>query len=370
MNLKSSCCNARHAPQFGRDPSQEWLKSSLFLAVCLSVTCLAQSSLAQQSPSKSGDKPPRSANRANEAKKAANADQEVRKPASVEEAAQVIDLSTFPLLPNVLAIHARSVGHLEYVVSLKSFDVKSEYEFQRRNLLARQWQELPDGDGQFTRSGFHLYVTVQTHDEPGKAVVKLQNHGNVNVSKLPVPKGTKYIKTAYNVADFETAASVQEARDMVLALLMDQGWQPYGMRGDAMDMKQNAVLLTASITSTRKPGVTRIAFWTTQMPVELPVPPQSESILYQSDRNRLELVAVGSMDEIATFYKNSLAAFDWQPIAEKPVREINSQQFVLTFRNRAQDMVRLGMSERGKEKTRITLEYQSKGELDARSREP
>lgn len=146
---------------------------------------------------------------------------------------------------------------------------------------------------------------------------------------------------------------------------MDQGWQPYGMRGDAMDMKQNAVLLTASITSTRKPGITRIAYWTTQMPVELPVPPQSESILYQSDRNRLELVAVGSMDEIATYYKNSLAAFDWQPIAEKPVREISSQQFVLTFRNRAQDLVRLGMSERGKEKTRITLEYQSKGELNA-----
>lgn len=367
MNLKSFCCDARRAVQFGRNRSQEWLKSSLFLIVCLSATCLAQSSLAQQSPLRSGDKPSRSTNGGNVAKKAKNADQEVRKPATVAEAAQAIDLTTFPLLPNVLAIHARSVSHLEYVVALRSFDVKNEYEFQRRNLVARQWQELPGGDGEFTRSGFHLYVTVQTHDEPGKAVVKLQNHGNVNVSKLPVPKGAKYIKTAYNVADFEATTSVQETRELVRTLLMEQGWQPYGMRGDAMDMKQNAVLLTASVTSTRKPGVTRIAYWTTQMPVELPVPPQSDSILFLSDDNRLELVALGGIAEIATYYKSALASSDWKATSEEPSRDINSQQFVLTFSNPAQDMIRLGISERGKEKTRITLQYQSKGEIEARN---
>ncbi|QDV22239.1 hypothetical protein Q31a_05230 [Aureliella helgolandensis] len=293
-------------------------------------------------------------------------DQELRKPASVAEAAKAIDLSTFPILPNVLAIHARSVARLEYVVGLKSFDVRSEYEFQRRNLLERQWQELPDGDGQFTRSGFHLYVTVQMHDERGKAVVKLQNNGNVNTSKLPVPGDAKYIKTAYNVADSEATTNVNETRESVRALLIEQGWQPYGTRGDVMDMKKNAVLLTASVASLRQPGLTRIAYWTTQMPADLPVPPNSESILYQSDENHLELVAAGSVDEITSYYKTALGSSEWNSTTERPIHE--DQQFILLFRNPAKDMLRLGMSERTKERTRVTLKYKSFAEIDEHDR--
>lgn len=295
-------------------------------------------------------------------------DQKLRKPASAAEAAQAIDLSTFPLLPNVLETHARSVTRLEYVVRLSSFDVRSEYAFQRRNLLERQWMELPDGEGQFTRSGFHLYVTVQLHDEPAKAVVKLQNNGNVNVSKLPVPSGAKFLETSYNVASYETTGNVMETREMVRALLMEQGWQPYGTRGDAMDMKQNAVLLTASVTSLRQPGRTRIAYWTEQMPAELPVPPNSESILYQSYDNQLKLVASGSVDKISSYYKTALASWEWKTTMEEPSFEASSRQFVLTFRNPAKDMLRLGMSERSKGGTRITLKYQSAQEIDERDR--
>lgn len=295
--------------------------------------------------------------------------EESRKPASVAVAAQAIDLSTFPLLPNVLEIHSRSVSYLEYVVRVKSFDLRSEYEFQRRKLIERKWQELPDGDGQFTRSGFHLYLTVQMHDELGKAVVKMQNSGNVDVSRLPVPPGTKYVKTAYNVADFETTTNVKETTELVRALLIEDGWQPYGVRGDVMDMKKNAVLLTASITTMRQPGLTRIAYWTTQMPVELPLPPNSESMLYRSNDNQLVLVAMGSMDEVTSYYKTALSAFEWKATSEEPRPEPNSRTFVLTFRNPANDMLRLSMTER-KEKTRVTLKYLAAAEVKEATRKP
>ena len=359
---------ARHAHISVDHRRQHLLKPSIFLLMFVSAALIAQASLAQQTQSKSGDKLPGSTTSTKATTEPAAMDQELRKPASAAEAAKVIDLSTFPLLPNVIETHARSVTSLEDVVRLKSFDVGSEFAFQRRNLLERQWKELPNGEGQFTRSGFHLYVTVQLHDEPGKAVVKLQNDGNVNVSKLPVPSGAKFLETAYNVASFETTGNVMETRELVRALLMEQGWQPYGTRGDAMDMKQNAVLLTASVTSSRQPGLTRIAYWTNQMPAELPVPPNSESILYQSDDNRLELVALGSVDEITSYYKTALASSEWKATAEKPSHEVNSQQFVLTFRNPAKDMLRLGMSERKKERTRITLKYQSAAEINERDR--
>ncbi|MCO8121430.1 hypothetical protein NHH03_06750 [Stieleria sp. TO1_6] len=314
---------------------QNLLKLSILFLMFVFATMIAEASLAQQ-------------------------------PASVAEAEQVINLSTFPLLPNVLEIQARTVARLEYVVRLKSFDIKSEYEFQRRNLLERQWDELPNGDGQFTRSGFHLFVDVQMHDEPGKAVVVLQNNGNVNVSTLPVPSGAKHIRTNFNVADFEITGNVKETKELVLALLTEQGWQPYGTRGDAMDMKQNAVLLTASVTSLRQPGKTRIAYWTRQMPAELPVPPNSESVLYQSEDNRLQLVALGSVDAVISFYKNALASSEWKATTENPIREVNSRQLVLTFRNPSKDMLRLGMSERSNGKTRITLSFQSASEIDQR----
>ena len=366
MVFDTSFSYARHVHFSVFHGRQDLLRPRIFFLMFVSATFTSHASLAQQPRATSGDKLPGSTTRNNDTKRLKITDQELRKPASVAEAAQEIDLSTFPLLPNVLEIHARSAARLEYVVGLKSFDVRSEYEFQRRNLLERQWQELPDGDGQFTRSGFHLYLTVQMHDERGKAVVELQNNGNINVSKLPVPSGTKYIKTAYNVADFEATGNVKETRELVRALLTEQGWQPYGTRGDAMDFKQNAVLLTALVTSLRQPGLTRIAYWTTLMPAELPVPPNSQSILYQSDNNHLELVALGSVDEMTSYYKAALGSSEWKATTEEPSHE--DQQFILIFRNPAKDMLRLGMSERTKERTRITLKYQSFAEIDKRDR--
>lgn len=332
------------------------------------ATFIAQALPAQQTRSKLSDELPRSATRTKDANELKTMGRESRRPASVAEASKAIDLSTFPLPPNVLEIHARSVACLEYVVRLKSFDLKSEYEFQRRNLLSRKWEELPDGDGQFTRSGFHLYVTVQMHDERGKAVVKLQNNGNVNVSRLPVPRGAKFLKTAYNVASFETTENVVATREQVRTLLMEQGWEPYGTRGDAMDMKQNAVLLTASVTKQRRSGLTRIAYWTCQMPTELPAPPDSESIVYQADDNRLELVTLGSVDQVTSYYKTALGPSEWKATTEKPLHDVNSQQFVLTFTNPSKDMLRLGMRERRKEKTRVTIKYQSAAEIGERDR--
>lgn len=368
MILDTFSLHGRHAPVSVFHRLRNLLKPSVLFLTFVSATFITQASLAQQTQSKLHDKLPRSATRTKNANEPKTTGWASRKPASVAEASQAIDLSTFPLLPNVLEVTARSVACLEYVVRLKSFDLRSEYEFQRRNLLERKWQEHPDGDGQFTRSGFHLYVTVQMHDEPGKALVKLQNNSNVNVSKLPVPRGAKFLKTAYNVASFETSDNVVATRELVRTLLMEQGWEPYGTRGNAMDMKQNAVLLTASITKQRRSGLTRIAYWTNQMPAELPAPPNSESILYHADDNRLEVVASGSLDQVTSYYKTALGSSEWNATTEKPSHDVNSRQFVLTFRNPSKDMLRLSMSERSKEKTRVTIGYQSVAEISERER--
>lgn len=206
--------------------------------------------------------------------------EEARTPATASEAAAAIDLSTFPLLPGAGEISTQTIACLEYEARLKAFDVRDEYEFQRRNLLKLQWKELPNSDisagyadGQFIRSGFHLYVTVQFHDEPGKVMVRLRNNSNVDVRKLPVPPGANFDDFVFNIASYETSVGVEETREAVRKLLTEQGWKVMGKRGNALILKQNAVELTADVEArSAKPGKTRIAYYTAQMSADSEVP--------------------------------------------------------------------------------------------------
>jgi hypothetical protein len=302
-------------------------------------------------------------------------DQEIRRPATAAEAAQVIDLSTFPLLPGVLEVRTRAVARLDYTTRLKTFDVRTEYEFQRRNLLERQWKELSSqisggsADGQFSRAGFHLYVSVFLHDEPGKAVVRLQNNSNVNVGQLPVPPGANFLGVSYNIASYETTTGVKETRNAVDKLLHEQGWQPVGTRGDALDLKQNDVMLTAVVQAlSRRPGRTRIAYSTAQMSANLPVPANAASIEYDVEGTRVKCIASGGPEEVVAFYKNALPPAQWKATTENRVVE-NGVNSVMIFRNPGNDMLRLTMWEsRSRKQTRITLKHHSAAEVEGADR--
>ncbi|MCM2372745.1 hypothetical protein [Aporhodopirellula aestuarii] len=227
------------------------------------------------------------------AKAADPLDEVLHTPATTVEAAAVIDLSTFPLLPDAGEITTRTVACLEYEARLKAFGVRNEYEFQRRNLLERQWEEWSESDisngyaeGQFVRSGFHLYVTVQLHDEPGKVVVRLKNKSNVNVSKLPVPPGATFVSVNYNIASYETSVGVEETREAVRKLLTDHGWNVLGWRGNSLILQQNAVELTAVVEElSRKSGKTRIAYWTEQLSTDSRAPADANLSKYEVQDN-------------------------------------------------------------------------------------
>src|SRR6478736_2202824 len=122
-------------------------------------------------------------------------DEPARRPATVAEAAKGLDLATFPLMPGAKSSGPRIVASLAYEAP---GDVKTAYAFQRRNLLERQWKELSEpqifdqsASGQFGRDGYHVSVSIFPHGESGKVAIRLQNHGNLNLSKLPVPPGAK-----------------------------------------------------------------------------------------------------------------------------------------------------------------------------------
>ena len=119
----------------------------------------------------------------------------IKTPATVEQAARVLDLSTFPLMDGAKPLESPQVANLFY---LATGDVKTAFEFNRKALVAQGWKELPNSSvtdqsasAMFSRSGFVVFVTVTPHGEPGSVQVRLLNQGNVKPGKLPVPPNAK-----------------------------------------------------------------------------------------------------------------------------------------------------------------------------------
>src|SRR6266700_8347326 len=105
----------------------------------------------------------------------------IKTPATVEQAARVLDLSTFPLMGGAKPLESPQVAFLFY---LATGDVKTAFEFNRKALVAQGWKELPNSSatdqsasGMFSRGGFVVFVTVTPHGEPGSVQVRLLNQG-------------------------------------------------------------------------------------------------------------------------------------------------------------------------------------------------
>jgi hypothetical protein len=88
----------------------------------------------------------------------------IKTPATVEQAAKVLDLATFPLMDGAKSAESRHVANLSYVAP---GDAKKALEFHRKAFGTQGWKELPNSSvsGQsasamFARDGFVVAVSV------------------------------------------------------------------------------------------------------------------------------------------------------------------------------------------------------------------
>src|SRR5215216_7994543 len=65
----------------------------------------------------------------------------IKTPATVEQAARVLDLSTTPLMDGAKPPESRQVANLSY---LATGDAQTAFEFHRKALVAQRWKELPN----------------------------------------------------------------------------------------------------------------------------------------------------------------------------------------------------------------------------------
>jgi hypothetical protein len=294
-----------------------------------------------------------------------SSDNAVKTPATVEQAALVLDLSTFPVMNGGKAPESRQVANLFY---LATGDVKTAFEFNRNALVARGWKELPNSSvtdeyasAMFSRSGFVVYVSV-TPSGDGSLQVRLQNQGNMKPGKLPVPPNAKPVYVGDSTAMYATEAAVLATADACRNLFAAQGWVPYGNAGDSAMFKQNAILVTATVSSApAQGGKTMIQYSTQQMSADIPAPPNVEDLRYADEPPELTFETTANQDAIVDFYRKTLAAAGWKSTMDKLV-DVDEKPTMI-FRNPAKEMLTLSMPSAYSGKLYVSVRFQSAAEI-------
>jgi uncharacterized glyoxalase superfamily protein PhnB len=288
----------------------------------------------------------------------------IKAPATVEQAARVLDLSTFPLMDGARSAESRHVANLSYVAP---GDPKKALEFHRKAFGAQGWKELPNStisdesaSAMFARDGFVVSLSVIPFEATGVSV-RLQNLGNVKPGKLPVPPGAKPVYVGEPTAMYDTEAALPATADACRNLFVAQGWTPYGKAGDSDFFKQNAILATATVSSApAQGGKTMIQYSNQLISSDIPAPPDVEDLRYVDEPPELTF-ATANQDAIVDFYRKTLAAAGWKSTMDKMV-DVDEKPTMI-FRNPAKEMITLSMPYVLKGKLLGSVRFQSAAEI-------
>lgn len=295
----------------------------------------------------------------------------IKTPATVEQATQILDLSTTPLMDGAKPPGSRQMAHLFYAAT---GDVKKGFEFHRKALVAQGWKELPNtsvteqsASAMFSRNGFVVSLSVSPIGEPGGLMVMLQNLGNVKPGKLPVPPGAKPVYVGDPTAMYDTDAAVAATADAIRKLFVAQGWVPYGTAGDTDYFKKNAILATSTVSSaSAQGGKTMIQYSNQLISSEIPAPPNVEDLRYVDEPPELTF-ATTNQDAVVDFFRTTLATTGWKSTMDKMV-DVDGKPTMI-FRNPAKEMITLSVPyDYGSGKLGVSVRFQSAAEIAERDR--
>ena len=288
----------------------------------------------------------------------------IKTPATVEQAAKVIDLSKFPLMDGAKSAESRHVANLSYVAP---GDPKKALEFNRKAFVAQGWKELPNStisdqsaSAMFARDGFVVSLSVIPF-EASSVSVRLQNLGNVKPGKLPVPPGAKTVYQGDPTAMYSTDASVPATADAIRNLFVAQGWVTYGKAGDSDFFKKNAILATATVSSApAQGGKTMIQYSNQLISSDIPAPQGVEDLRYVDEPPELTF-ATTNQDAVVDFFQTTLATAGWKSTMDKMV-DVDEKPTMI-FRNPAKDMLTLSITGVLGNKLLTSVRFQSAAEI-------
>ena len=359
-------------------------------AAMVSMGCLAagmlgvgQTTLSAQSPKKEAGQ--KQVQTVKPEAAATNASEKTSEAATVEGAARVLDLRTFPRMEGAKLSNLATLGLLMYEAQGLP---KIAFEFQRQQLVKLGFKEMPGGysdaaacTGKFTKEGFHIAVSSsESFGDPKKtgwSQVSLVNSGNLAVEKLPVPPGVKpFFPQAYRAA-YTTEAKVAETAAACRKLLLAAGWEPYGearqnanQPDSAMQyFKRNAIKLQLWVSiAAAEGGKTLIQYDTELLSADLPAPPSIADPDYTDIQKTLRFDAPQDQTEaILAFYQERLPKAGWQPTTEKPVVDDRTKTQFIIYRNPKKDLLSLDLTQ-FTNIVRVSLKHQTEAEVAEETR--
>lgn len=293
--------------------------------------------------------------------------------ATIEEAAKVLDLRTLELPAAAEPSDDKQLSSMTYNTAE---DPKTAYKFHQTQLVKAGWKELPGTSldaayaaGTFQKSGFTLSITTTMIGE-GKTMVALNNHGNVELSSLPVVKGAESVFANAITAIYSTKESVDKVTVATKELLTRAGWTAYGEDdlGDEQkifNLKKNAILLNVMISvAPAQNNQTSIMMNVSLMPVDLPAPADAKELRFTPMFKTLSLQTAMDYEAVGKFYQTELGKKAWKSTAPKvSVSDDDFGQSVglMVFRNPAEDMITLNLK-KIEDVTDVTVKHQTKVE--------
>ncbi|CAN5886247.1 hypothetical protein BH11VER1_BH11VER1_06230 [soil metagenome] len=319
-----------------------------------------------QVESGSSDKPP-SSNSADSKPAAAAPDK--KSPSVVNIESKLIDLRTIELPEGTATPGQRTLANLIY--NTKG-DTKSVFEFHRKQFLDLGWKEAAgssitgaSASGMFSGAGYHISVAAYPVGTPGSVDVMLQNHGNFDLSKLPLPPGTKKIYSGPVTVMQATEAPVAETIEACKKLLADAGWEWHGSTNDTFYVKKGTNRVTVMISSAAgQDGKTMITYSGELMSADLPVPPDALGVQYVDTLRRITFETAGASEAVFTYYKPVLAKTGWKPNREESYNIDDKDEMV--FRN-GDGVLFLEVKKEHQGKRQVMLSYTTVAEMDAQA---
>ncbi len=282
------------------------------------------------------------------------------KAATAEQASAVLNLAEFPLVDGADELAHRDIAEQSY---LATTSVKAAFESLQKNFLDRHWKTVgepyvSDDSCNLTvqNQGYLVTISVNKRD-PETASIAIHNLGNIDASKLPVPKGLKSLFQIPGNAAYLSERSVDETRAEARKLLLAAGWEPYGEIESSFDVKQNAVTLGVRVAQAPAQGNKTVIHYATQLrSIDLPAPHNAKIVQYADTTRGLFTETALSQDEVVKFYRDRLGKHGWKPTTDQTFKLEIYQAMI--FRNAAQEMLTLKLID-FEGKTRAMIEYLS-----------
>lgn len=276
---------------------------------------------------------------------------------TVSEARKVLDLTKIPLATGADVLVKQSIGKLAYTIP---GDVRVEaFAFHREQLLNDGWTQDKNQSntaGTFRKDGYAVTLSTATY-QAGHVTVKMENHGNVDLAKLPMPSGSTSLVLTPDSARFIAMTAPAAAKKALEKSMSAKGWQLYGAEKDVLYFKQNAIRLAAHIHSHGQlSGRALIDIKPELLAHDLPASPDATELKYNDVDGTLVFTTKSKPDAVAQFYTKALTKKGWKAGAKTLAKAASGQ--TMKFESLDQGSLTLLVSTTGAA-THVELQHES-----------